>query len=267
MNYLKIYIKLIRKAQNRQLPDETYTELHHIFPKSIYGNNNLLVKLTFKEHVVAHHLLYLICKKRYGEGHFKTIKMAYAIKSFFASIKRESISDKDLIRLVSTIQDKIRYSHTQETKTLLSKKLSGENNPNYGRTGDKHPLFGKKASKETRNKQSKSHKERNIKGKDHHLYGKDPWNKGKSGKRFEEISRKGRKKAIETTKKRRLESNEKRYSFINKNTNEIEKNVFISDMVHKYGLSGGNLHSVIHGKRTHTKGWKILENSETRKSN
>jgi hypothetical protein len=39
MNYLKVYCNLIRKAENRTLP-EGYVEKHHIFPISIFGNNN-----------------------------------------------------------------------------------------------------------------------------------------------------------------------------------------------------------------------------------
>jgi len=56
MNYLKAYCNLIRKAEHRVLP-EGYTEKHHIFPKSIYGNNNKIVVLTAREHYIAHKLL------------------------------------------------------------------------------------------------------------------------------------------------------------------------------------------------------------------
>ena len=77
MNYLKQYISLIRKAKNRSA-EIAECELHHIFPKSIYGENNTLVKLSFREHYIAHKLLWKICKKRYGWKHQKTRKMAMA---------------------------------------------------------------------------------------------------------------------------------------------------------------------------------------------
>ena len=77
MNYLKIYCNLIRKAENRT-PPESYTEKHHIFPKSIFGNNNKLVLLTAREHYIAHALLEKIYIKRYGVDHWKTIKMTLA---------------------------------------------------------------------------------------------------------------------------------------------------------------------------------------------
>lgn len=64
MNYLKHYIKLIRKAQRRELPEEIYVEKHHIFPKSCFGDNDYIVKLTAKEHFVAHLLLWKGFEKR-----------------------------------------------------------------------------------------------------------------------------------------------------------------------------------------------------------
>ena len=77
MNYLKAYCSLIRKAENRDCP-EGYVEGHHIFPKSIYGENNRIVKLTAREHYIAHALLEKIFIKRYGEKDYRSIKMIYA---------------------------------------------------------------------------------------------------------------------------------------------------------------------------------------------
>ena len=64
MNYLKVYCNLIRKAENR-IPPEGYTEKHHTFPKSIFGNNTRVVVLTAREHYIAHTLLAKICIKKY----------------------------------------------------------------------------------------------------------------------------------------------------------------------------------------------------------
>jgi hypothetical protein len=77
MNYLRHYCKLIRKAENRTLP-EGYTEKHHTFPKSIFGKNNRIVVLTAREHYIAHVLLEKICIQRYGLVNDKTIKMNFA---------------------------------------------------------------------------------------------------------------------------------------------------------------------------------------------
>ena len=81
MNYLKVYCNLIRKAENRTLP-EGYKEKHHTFPKSIFGKNKRVVVLTAREHYIAHLLLWKICEKRYGSKNQKTIKMFYALWMF-----------------------------------------------------------------------------------------------------------------------------------------------------------------------------------------
>ena len=77
MNYLKVYCNLIRKVENRTLP-EGYIEKHHIFPKSIFGKNDMIVVLTGREHYIANILLQKICEKRYGLKHKNTQKMLCA---------------------------------------------------------------------------------------------------------------------------------------------------------------------------------------------
>lgn len=77
MNCLKVYCNLIRRAKNRT-PPQGYTEKHHIFPKSIFGDNNKIVVLTAREHYIAHCLLERICLKRYGLYHKNTQKMLCA---------------------------------------------------------------------------------------------------------------------------------------------------------------------------------------------
>jgi hypothetical protein len=65
MNYLKVYNSLIQKRKENIITG--YSENHHILPKCLGGNNNKdnLVKLTAREHFVAHLLIHKIykCKK------------------------------------------------------------------------------------------------------------------------------------------------------------------------------------------------------------
>lgn len=58
MNYKKNYFDLINNAKNRILTEKY--EIHHILPRSLGGNDELdnLVKLTYREHYLAHYLLY-----------------------------------------------------------------------------------------------------------------------------------------------------------------------------------------------------------------
>lgn len=58
MNYLKIYADLIDRAMDRIV--EGYTETHHILPRCLSGpdTQDNLVRLTAKEHYLAHLLLH-----------------------------------------------------------------------------------------------------------------------------------------------------------------------------------------------------------------
>lgn len=90
MNYLKHYIKLIRKAEKRNL-ETNYFEKHHVFPLSIFGKNFRVVKLTFREHFVAHLLLSKIYTKRYGINHQFTRNMNMAIHRMIYSNEKKCV--------------------------------------------------------------------------------------------------------------------------------------------------------------------------------
>lgn len=59
MNYKIHYDKLIFNARNRICDDSVYYEIHHIIPKCLGGDDteNNLIKLTAREHYIAHALL------------------------------------------------------------------------------------------------------------------------------------------------------------------------------------------------------------------
>jgi len=153
MNYLKHYCNLIRKAENRT-PPKGYTEKHHTFPKSIFGDNNRVVILTAREHYIAHCLLEKAYIKRYGINHIYTEKMVYAHflmndgKRYYNSL------------LYEVVRKKVSEIH--------SKRVSGKNNPRYGKIG----VY--KHTEDTKEKQRKYNIENNIKPP--MMAG---WNKGK----------------------------------------------------------------------------------------
>lgn len=72
--YTRIYFLIIERAKSRTL--HSYTESHHIIPKSLGGEDskNNLVNLTSKEHFIVHRLL-----TKMTEGEAKR-KMCYAMK-------------------------------------------------------------------------------------------------------------------------------------------------------------------------------------------
>lgn len=82
MGYLKHYIKLMRKAEQRGWTKRSapcYVEKHHVFMRAIFGDNNRTVYLTAREHFIAHLLLWKAYYKRYGKYHWKTAKTGKAI--------------------------------------------------------------------------------------------------------------------------------------------------------------------------------------------
>jgi hypothetical protein len=187
MNYLKIYCNLIRKAENRT-PPEGYTEKHHTFPKSIFGNNNRIVVLTAREHYIAHALLEKICIKRYGLKDRKTIKMITAFwcmnnqntkNEYFNSYLYESskirfIDSKRGVKMTESHRQKMSESNsgkiwwTDGIKTKHSKKCPGEGwykgrpNINVGRTVSEDTRR-KISKKNSGKKRTEEHKEKVIK--------------------------------------------------------------------------------------------------------
>ena len=154
MNYLKVYCNLIRKAENRTLP-EGYTEKHHTFPKGIFGDNNRIAVLTSREHYVAHLVLEQIYIKRYGVSDEKTKKMT------LACLMMKSRSEK----YNSHLYEQVRKRHSENMK----EKMKGEGNPSYGvpcseerKQKIRKKAIGRKASQEAKNKMSISRKGRKI---------------------------------------------------------------------------------------------------------
>jgi hypothetical protein len=148
MNYLKVYCNLIRKAENRTLP-EGYIEKHHTFPKGLFGNNNRIVILTAREHYIAHLLLEKICIRRYGVDNEKTKKMTLAC--FLMRNRSEKYN--------SHLYEQLRQRYSD----IMKERMGGENNPSYGvpcseerkqKIREKH--LGRKVSQETRDRMSRT---------------------------------------------------------------------------------------------------------------
>lgn len=165
MNYLKSYIKLVRKRQTEILPNKT-NHKHHIFPKSIYGQNTSLVVLTPREHFVAHRLLAKAFEIRYGRKDWRTIKMGHALgrMASFKEIKLNSRMYQICChgRLTPEIREQIGKVHkgkivSKETRLKMSlarkgKHLTEEHKSKCGHKGNKHPQFGKPRTEETKQK-------------------------------------------------------------------------------------------------------------------
>jgi hypothetical protein len=142
MKYYKIYLQLVEKAQKRANL-LGYYEKHHIIPKCLGGNNSKenLVKLTAKEHYVAHHLLLKIYPNNNSLYH-----------AFWMMSNRFKISSRDYEIARKIISNNMRKN--VGTKEAIRKmRLSKKGNKSW---------LGKTHTKESRNKQSISAKNRNI---------------------------------------------------------------------------------------------------------
>ena len=148
MNYLKVYCNLIRKAEKRT-PPEGYTEKHHTFPKSIFGNNDRVVVLTAREHYIAHALLEKIYVKRYGKYNDRTKKMIYA----FWCMNNKNTKN-------GYFNSYLYEASKQRFIKILSERQEGKNNCMYGKVGEENPFYGQHHSGESKQKISKKLKEK-----------------------------------------------------------------------------------------------------------
>jgi hypothetical protein len=134
MDYQKHYNQLIHKAIT--FPYTGYTEIHHILPRCMGGDNSKenLVRLSAKQHFVAHHLLFKI----YGGS-----KLANA---WYAMCRVGRGQEERLVN--AKMFDKVKSKRSE----LLSVEKSGELNH----------FFGKKHSDESRARMSAAQKELRI---------------------------------------------------------------------------------------------------------
>ena len=84
--YTRWYFNIITSSQCRALPDDVYTEKHHIVPKSLGGTNlkSNIALLTAKEHFICHRLL-----PRMTAGMSKR-KMTYAQNMMLATTRKQN---------------------------------------------------------------------------------------------------------------------------------------------------------------------------------
>lgn len=106
MNYQSIYDQLISNAQSREIVSGVTYEKHHIIPKSLGGldNKDNLVKLTLREHFIAHRLLVKI-HTNHKQNH---IKMIHAL---WWMCKTKTIQDQNIVN--SYVYEHARKSFIQ----------------------------------------------------------------------------------------------------------------------------------------------------------
>ena len=137
--YTRIYNKIIQHAQARVKP-ETYTENHHIIPKSFGGDNSKdnLVALTAREHFVCHLLL---TKMTEGDARNKMLSAVFYLTGRGKAKERNNVIKTS--RLYQKLKEDFsvynsnlhkgrkRPPRTAETRQRLTASNTGKLNPNF----------------------------------------------------------------------------------------------------------------------------------------
>lgn len=125
MNYKRIYKQIIEKRKLEE-PKDTYTENHHIVPRSLGGSDDKdnLVKLTAREHFICHYLL----AKMYEKESIEWYKMNHA----FMMMRCQSITNDRYFnsRLYASLKDNF--------SSVMSYLQTGSRNNNYGKMWISH---------------------------------------------------------------------------------------------------------------------------------
>jgi len=140
--YFKWYWSICNRAKDRVLSPDIYIERHHIYPKSIYGQNLDLVKLTAKEHYIVHLLLWQGLKFKYGIKDRNTRKMASAFNMMCKisdNQKRIKIDSKryEFLKIANS-ESKIGTTITDSHKKAISIANTGKivSNETRGKISD-----------------------------------------------------------------------------------------------------------------------------------
>jgi hypothetical protein len=160
--YTKWYEQLVQSAVNRSLPKTTYTEKHHIIPKSMGGSDTAanLVDFTAREHYIAHLLLWQMTMAPKWHN-----KMTMALHMM---VNGSGYGKQKLERSKYLMPSRLVEKYRLEWREHLSESMKGENNPFYGKT---HSEETKELLRQ-RNAENKHIRSEKLKGENNGMYGK-----------------------------------------------------------------------------------------------
>lgn len=148
MDYLRHYNSLIEKAKKRTLEKGVYFEKHHIIPRSEGGSNEPanIVKLTAREHFLAHWLLYRADPENSSRAH-----------SFWRMCRgRGKVIPENWITVSSRAYEEARLAHSR----AISSRLKGRKKTPEHITKVIVATTGKKRTVEAKAKMSEAAKKR-----------------------------------------------------------------------------------------------------------
>jgi len=184
MNYQRIYNELITNRQNNALLKETYTEKHHIIPKSHGGSNDKsnLVRLSAREHFVAHWLLWRIYRDSSMALAFSSFRGYRNIKGYFNSYGFEE-ARKAHSEVMKNCKHRLGHKTNEDTKILLSIANKGYKHTKEAIEKIRQAGTGKKISDEQKIKISMIHKGKKLSNDT-----KTKISLAKKGKKMKELS-------------------------------------------------------------------------------
>jgi hypothetical protein len=130
LNYKRIYDQLIEKRLTHKLykSNDLYTENHHIVPRSLGGSDSSdnMVRLTAREHLIAHLLLVKIYEKSGDKNAYHKMLSAMSAMTNLTGDNYYGINNRAVI-INSHVYQKIKEAIAK----MYSEKFSGENHPHY----------------------------------------------------------------------------------------------------------------------------------------
>lgn len=248
MNYHEIYNTLIARAQKRILTGDEYTENHHIIPRCLGGNNSQinLVKLTGREHYIAHLLLW----KMYPENS----KLMFAFKMMCTA----SNHGKRTAYRSSRFYEKARIQFKHHLKNLPVETRAKISNANKGRKQPKELVERRNATRKKNNKPLSAESIENYKraaknlrasgwqpntcGFKPHIKGefkhseksKQQMSKAREGKTYEEIY--GAEAAAKIKERKKLNTGLKNPNFKPLDANQIKQLIDEGKTIKEIGL-------------------------------
>ena len=168
MNYYKIYCNVIDRAILRDT-EPKYGEKHHIIPKCLGGTDikDNIVKLTYKEHYLAHLLLAKWLGHKYDKLWCAVYLMAKTTKkqSYLNVLYYEDSKSKHRDIVIKTNKKRRGKRLTQEMKDKIRRTCTGQKRTEQTIENIRKAQLGSKKSKEARQNMSKARKGK-YKGKD-----------------------------------------------------------------------------------------------------
>lgn len=165
--YSRVYFKIIEKAKIRIL--DSYTESHHIIPKSLGGSNSKenLVNLSAREHFICH---WLLTKMTVGIAKAKMLNAVFMMATNAnPSQKRYKIGARkyEVIRTAWASREvsketrlKIGEASKGRAQSLAARRKNSESN-----SGKNNGMFGRTHTEESRKRISDAAKRRPKVGK------------------------------------------------------------------------------------------------------